>query len=140
MKGLAPVKMKIPEEHRKLLRQKLDVDASGDSLASLEAEDIEKFGAWLRGLESGKIQPYTENQKRFIEACEGKRIPTLPLEILWIKYRQVLKEAQRIKRSVCEMCSRKSTGSTWSEYVARYDGESRCKVCGRNYRKIPTYK
>ncbi len=51
-----------------------------------EKEQLEKYGAWMQALASGLLQPYTQEQQRFIDVTKEIEAPISAFEALWVKY------------------------------------------------------
>jgi len=63
-----------------------------------EIQLLLKYGAWLRSLMHGGIQPQTDKQRHFFNVCSLTLQPETEYEFVWIKYLQQLgKEADKIK-------------------------------------------
>lgn len=82
---------RTPADHKALLREQYEVRCDIDALAPNEVHLLERYGAWLAALAEGRISPFTEEQKAFLEVVIGNRLAQTKFECLWAKY-----SAQRI--------------------------------------------
>lgn len=76
----------------------------------------------MSALETGQIDPITEEQKRFLDVCRGFQNPTNATEIAWYNYKKV---ASRL------------TGGDFGYHQSSFKAEKvgvkeKCKACGRN--------
>ena len=95
--------MEIPDDHRKYLDMDFELPAEFESV--LERHDIyniELYGCWLRALEQGIIQPFTEEQEPFLRVVTGTAEPHTDVQKSWLKYREACSSPL-----VCRQCAGK---------------------------------
>ena len=68
---------------------------SGDFTKS-QAQILETCGNTLQGLEQGQLQPENEEQKVFVEVCQGYRMAESAVEKAWMCYRTGLQSKGKI--------------------------------------------
>jgi len=77
---------KIPDDH-KLYRRKEFRPVCSTKIFSLEETSfLKSYGSWLVALASGKIQPYTKEQKHFVQMVNGEEEPNTEQERIWWRY------------------------------------------------------
>lgn len=55
-----------------------------------QVEMLLKFGHWFQALCDGTLKPFTEKQRRFIQAINGDREPFSEEEVVWSMYQHRL--------------------------------------------------
>mgnify|MGYP002078139210 CR=1 FL=1 len=75
-----------PHEHKSYRALAFSPEASLDNLTADEIACLHKYGAWLKALMQEKILPYTDEQRAFVEMCNGKSHPQNELAKTWKKY------------------------------------------------------
>jgi len=93
---IPPEKQGLLQEHRKRLRFKWPTDPdyysrlfNGEPLTRREAGILGRYGAWMRALAEGKIEPLTEAQTGFVEACRGQRPAATEFEAAYLKFQNM---------------------------------------------------
>lgn len=72
--------------HRWERKKAFHADVKLIGFSRKEKEQLEKYGAWMQALASGLLQPYTQEQQRFIDVTKEIEVPISTFEILWVKY------------------------------------------------------
>ncbi len=62
---------------------------SGDFNVS-EADILHRYGLSLRALETGERIALTDEERSFIDVCEGRKVAQTDIEKAWLKYRLLL--------------------------------------------------
>ncbi|EGR2442752.1 hypothetical protein DYB95_18005 [Vibrio cholerae] len=79
-------KAKIKLIHAKVRARLFNPEIDLECFSSSEQELLDKYGSWMESLSNRKIEPYTDEQERFIEVANRKIEPRSDFECLWIKY------------------------------------------------------
>ena len=75
------------DEHKKYLKVDFSYKCNKEWLQKSSILILNKYGAWMDALTSGKIEAYTEDQNRFISMHNGKNLPITNYEYAWFDYR-----------------------------------------------------
>ena len=67
-----------------------------DFFNNWELEQLAKRKKWLEMLERGDVEPTNEKQRNFVGVCRGELRPEKDYEFLWIRYRAVVREDNRV--------------------------------------------
>jgi len=54
-----------------------------------QADILSKYGKTLLALEKKDRSPSTPEEKQFVAVCRGKKHPSTPIEMTWVKYRSL---------------------------------------------------
>jgi uncharacterized protein YifE (UPF0438 family) len=79
--------MDLRDLHKRYVRRRFHPECRLEGFPAQEIEVIERYGSWLEALMKETIQPFTEDQKRFIAMCKGERKAESMFEVIWRKYR-----------------------------------------------------
>ncbi|TEA28083.1 DUF413 domain-containing protein [Candidatus Schmidhempelia bombi] len=60
-----------------------------------EAQLLEKYGHAFSELDSGKRQPVTDEEQRFVDVCHGNQLPATDKEKVWVKYMGCINKPKR---------------------------------------------
>lgn len=85
--------MSIPIEHQRALANPDYKPGCGSELFDTkEWALIKRYGAWMEALASGKIEPYTEAQRRFLAVADGQLEAQTEFELVWVKLTRMLEQ------------------------------------------------
>ncbi len=70
--------------------QEFQIRTSTDIVTHEEIEILRSYGRPFDRLMTGKLQPETEAQRRFVSVCRGEATPETEYEKVWWKYLQRL--------------------------------------------------
>ncbi len=108
------------KEHKKFLSMDYQVLKHFEPyLTEDDIFNVEIYGCWLNALERGVIEPFTEEQEKFIRMTKGEIQPENNLTISWIKYKKLLTQGV-----ICNICAGKGHYST-----PECGGRTTCKSC-----------
>lgn len=81
------------EIHKQYIREKgtFVIKCNAVIFSNEQVEILLKYGHWFQALCDGTLTPYTEKQRRFILAIDGKREPFSEEEVTWNMYLSRLK-------------------------------------------------
>ena len=54
-----------------------------------DAAILRKYGSWFEALEKGRLQSFSEAQRRFISDVQGKSLPSTQHALLWVRYKEL---------------------------------------------------
>ena len=74
--------------HKEYLRQPFAIEQDvARGMSSQDIDLLKKYGCWLEALESGALPIISKAQRHFVEAVNGRTIPTTSHEKAWIRYK-----------------------------------------------------
>lgn len=93
----------IPEEHRPYLFADFLCEVPIDDYPPSELHLLCGYGTLMSNLMSGCVEAVSNDEKRFVEMCDGKRNPISQAEFAWKRYRLdvMYKATQEMETSAC---------------------------------------
>jgi uncharacterized protein YifE (UPF0438 family) len=82
--------------HVTYLQKRFELDIDPAVFSANELDMLAKYGTWLGALESGALQPISNEQEHFLAVSAEKAEPRNAIEAVWLKYR-------RRKQALAEM-------------------------------------
>lgn len=78
----------MPNLHHQYIRQKgpFRIECSRAIFSNEEIELLEKYGHWFAALIDGILEPFTDEQKAFIDVFKNNEKPFTPEQVAWFKY------------------------------------------------------
>lgn len=64
-----------------------------EALGPEGATILRKYGCWYEALDKGNLSPMSEAQRHFVDAAQGKTVPTTQHELVWVKYKKLWAQA-----------------------------------------------
>jgi hypothetical protein len=85
--GYVAVRSRKAEDHLAERQTKFGIDSdTREFLTEEEARLLEKYGTWMEGLTSGRLDPLTAEQDKFVRVAWGLSLPATSFEKAWTMY------------------------------------------------------